>query len=801
MIAPIQGLFPRSPVQAAALLGLTVDVKRDFGASGSANTFSGTVVSGSNLLTGLASNQDFQSGQGILVAHAGPGPYESGTTPLPPPGAPTVTPEGTAGVTTYGYVVVAITPGGGATAASATGETTTGNATLSITNYNSIAWSSVSGAGGYLIYGVSTNPSGSVGLLAAVWGGTLSFDDYGFGPIVVAPWFPTAPPTEALGDNLITTVAWASGEQIQLSQTATADVTGTLVMHDDSVAVANAVASLPTGGGVIDFPAGTYHVTLSNISGNTSGFVATLNSNVTLRSNAEAVILRYNNPAIELNYTFVTPSGGASGWTVEGLVFDGGNTANSAEWVDWPVYAQGTCDGWMIRGCEFRYVRGKAIMAETGTQTRYRITECYIHHCQSNAIGFSGTGFFIDHNTIENCILEEPGGVGAESLIGTQGSVDGTIDHNTIISWGPISLGSSASHIRLTVSENTVIAPSGQSGGAFGTSVDTTDLRLIGNDFNSSLTTNGSTSIAINQSGGSSDGVIISGNRVIGNQTGGSPTIELQNVTNATIANNLVTGVNGAMSFPDIYLVDTTNVAITGNVHQDATSGISIQYSGTTAEIAVVGEVAPAQTVFLPPNSLATGNLLGSIAIPGDYCSVVGNTFETAGNSISSSSGVIWITGGSYCVVAANVINLNAETSDTPAISEYNGSTASTANYNVIRGNSIQNNTGTSPVARADIIRVAGAQTIVEGNAGYQPWGWSTTTPALPAGAGSADAVANATGYRVRVYQVGASGTHIVDPDGTDTALPSDPTEVTLDPAAKLYYATTVPSSWKWYGT
>ena len=69
-IAPIQGTFPRNPSQAAALLGLAIDVKRDFGASGSSQTTTGSIESGSNVLA-LAEPLDFQNGQGISVAGAG----------------------------------------------------------------------------------------------------------------------------------------------------------------------------------------------------------------------------------------------------------------------------------------------------------------------------------------------------------------------------------------------------------------------------------------------------------------------------------------------------------------------------------------------------------------------------------------------------------------------------------------------------------------------------------------------------------------------------------------------------------
>lgn len=86
----------------------------------------------------------------------------------------------------------------------------------------------------------------------------------------------------------------------------------------------------------------------------------------------------------------------------------------------------------------------------------------------------------------------------------------------------------------------------------------------------------------------------------------------------------------------------------------------------------------------------------------------------------------------------------------------------------------------------------------------WTPSGFAVTTPALPAGTGSANAVANDNLGPIRIFQeestLTALGTHIIDPLGTDKALPTDPPEFTLDPGAKVYYATAVPTSWVWYG-
>jgi hypothetical protein len=71
--------------------------------------------------------------------------------PLPSPDPPFVDPQGTTGATTYSYVVSAVTPTGETLPSQAT-TTATGNATLSSTNYNAIAWQPVPGATAYNIY-------------------------------------------------------------------------------------------------------------------------------------------------------------------------------------------------------------------------------------------------------------------------------------------------------------------------------------------------------------------------------------------------------------------------------------------------------------------------------------------------------------------------------------------------------------------------------------------------------------------------------------------------------------------------
>lgn len=101
----------------------------------------------------------------------------TGTTgPIDNLSAPTVsvTNIGSAGATTYGYRVSAINSVG-ETLASSTVVTTTGNASLTGSNYNRVSWTRVIGATGYKVYG---RTSGSELLMATVTT-ALHYDDTG----------------------------------------------------------------------------------------------------------------------------------------------------------------------------------------------------------------------------------------------------------------------------------------------------------------------------------------------------------------------------------------------------------------------------------------------------------------------------------------------------------------------------------------------------------------------------------------------------------------------------------------------
>jgi hypothetical protein len=91
---------------------------------------------------------------------------------LATPTAPTVTPQGTVGATTYNYYVVAVHPSLGDSLPSPVGTTTTGNATLSAVNFNRVTFAAVTGATSYKVL------KGTTGTQVGTTG-TTTFDDVG----------------------------------------------------------------------------------------------------------------------------------------------------------------------------------------------------------------------------------------------------------------------------------------------------------------------------------------------------------------------------------------------------------------------------------------------------------------------------------------------------------------------------------------------------------------------------------------------------------------------------------------------
>jgi hypothetical protein len=259
--------------------GEPINVLRETFASGSSQSTTGSITSGSNALT-VASAIDFQNGQGISIANAGPLPTISA------PSAPTVTATGTTGSTSWAYAVAALDGKGGETAASPVTTITNGNATLSSTNYNAISWTAVTGAAGYAVYRTTAGGTPNTTGLIAIVSGT-SFDDTGVATITPPVGVSSTAPSSALGELLVTTIHGGAGTTtLTLAAAASTTVSGAAVNHDDTAAIQaaiNAAETLNTAGlasSGVYFPAGDYLI---------SSPIA-ITSAIDIRSNSAAVI-------------------------------------------------------------------------------------------------------------------------------------------------------------------------------------------------------------------------------------------------------------------------------------------------------------------------------------------------------------------------------------------------------------------------------------------------------------------------------------------------------------------------------
>lgn len=231
-----------------------------YGASGSDQFTTVTTTAGSASVT-LASAIDFSNGQGISILGAG-----AATALATPSAAPTVTPIGTAGTTSYSYTIAYIDSLGGVTAASAVGSTATGNATLSATNYNTVSWAAApTGTAGIALY--RTEAAGSspttTGLIDVLPSTSTSRNDIGLNVIAGPAGVPVASPSTATAQILVTTILSGAGTtSLTLAASATTEVSGASCYHDDTASLQSMIVAAK-GNNVQEclIPGGVYRIT------------------------------------------------------------------------------------------------------------------------------------------------------------------------------------------------------------------------------------------------------------------------------------------------------------------------------------------------------------------------------------------------------------------------------------------------------------------------------------------------------------------------------------------------------------
>lgn len=239
----------------AQFKAIAIDVKRDYNASGSDASTTGSIASGSTLLT-IAQAKDFKNGQGIVVENAG------ALTTLTTPTGLSVSTSGTSGTTSYTYSIASVDVYGGMTPV-ASYTITTGNGTLGNVNFNIISWTPVSNAYAYAIY--RTGGTAGNGLINFVNGDANTISDRNF-QVITAPFnIPSSPPSVTVSQFLSTTIVSGGGTtSLTLANSAATTVSNKATNHDDTVAIQSAL----NNGGKIFFPPGTYNVVNRSFSGN-----------------------------------------------------------------------------------------------------------------------------------------------------------------------------------------------------------------------------------------------------------------------------------------------------------------------------------------------------------------------------------------------------------------------------------------------------------------------------------------------------------------------------------------------------
>lgn len=770
----------QSSIQIAKNLNLSLDVQRDFGASGSGFTTTGSITAGSSSLT-LANAGDFRNGQEIAIVHAGSGPYQSGTTTaLVAPTSPVITNEGTAGTTTYTYYIAATDENGGITSTVSV-STTTGNATLSQAgSYNYLTWTASAGAWGYAIWGDASNPATSQGFLGLA--GPTKFLDMGLGPsgmglgqnFTASDVFPASYPTTALGDTLSTTIqSGASTTTLTIADAAANAVTSALVLHDDTSPLTNALtAVINAGGGTLDFGDGTFYTR--------GGLTATLTSAIALQfkgkqnggSGQIIALPGYTGSVLDI-------TGDSSFETrviVQGLVIDG-NKANNPFGINEDVQ------------CGIRIVNASHCLIEGNTARNTWMSPIRF----GNGTGATGSSISPVYKSIisHNVVYE-----GYDQGIAVWNSSRITVEGNvcTRTGWAGISFTQSD---RCTATANTssdnaylVNYPNGEGHGVALEGAD--NCTLVGNTcegnnaeaihvasgpFTSVYTTN--CTIADNTARTSQmqamginitqcDAVTVCGNTLSANTGNG---IAIANsATNIVVEGNTcrnnqsdqisVSGVAGTPS----------NFTIHGNVvefadNSDAINGIILNsVSNSVVADNIVQGYSNAQGIILlscdqiacHDNVVTKWNGNANIDARGVTNS---NFHHNIVQNAQGHPGILFEDNGTvYCVNNTVEGNVLIDTQSTPT-QTYGFQESGSTDYSTVRGNRFSGNVDGA-------LALIGAHSTAADNVGYNPVGL-LAAPSIPA---TGTALTNTFGVAARYYVSGGAVTNIAI-NGTDTGL------------------------------
>ena len=401
----------------AGRLNLVRDLKRDYGASGSAQTTTGSMTAGSNVLT-LAAPIDFQDGQAVAIVHAGPGPYQVGTTTaLSAPNGLSIAPQITNGYSStppsatqnYTYYVAALDDRGGITAATSVTTSAATYASLSWVFWLKVSWSAVVGAAGYAVWGDASNPPSSQGWLGITY--NTDWVDLGQGPegnqvsYEASVVYPASPPTAPLGQTLFTSIVSGAGTTSVTLSNSPAQSGTQSVFHDDTIPLSSALGDLKAGAiGTIEIP--------ENTTIYVQGIVQDGLVGKTIRGQNRYTSVIKSLPGVSANTLLLT---NPSDVTVADLSIDG-NKVNT-------VYAsagdnEDDSNGLVLREnasyCTVERIEAKNTWMSPlklgGTQTSYTSTRCKVLDCNVSNGGDQGISLWNStYNQVGDCNVVQGG--------------------------------------------------------------------------------------------------------------------------------------------------------------------------------------------------------------------------------------------------------------------------------------------------------------------------------------------------------------------------------------------------------
>jgi hypothetical protein len=203
-----------------------------------ATTTTGSITGGTSSLA-VASATSFVVNNGIFINHAGAACGTTRGTACPTGPSPVITQGGAAGGTSYSYRASCIDGLGGVGVAGSTVTTTTGNASLSATNFNILTFTGVAGCIEIVVY----RNGALIGELYAPLSGSYTFNDVGKTALASHRDIPVAPSASALNDNYVGLITAINGNTLTLNVAAGASVTNALILHSDTPLVQAAISA------------------------------------------------------------------------------------------------------------------------------------------------------------------------------------------------------------------------------------------------------------------------------------------------------------------------------------------------------------------------------------------------------------------------------------------------------------------------------------------------------------------------------------------------------------------------------